>query len=46
MKDLADRAFGGSARRLVMQAPDIKKGSPSESAQIEKLLNRLEQGEE
>jgi len=45
IKDLVDRAFGGSAKRLVMQALGAKKASPSELAQIEKLLNKLERGE-
>ena len=45
IKDLADRAFGGSARRLVMQALEEKRASPKELAQIEKLLNKLERGE-
>lgn len=45
IKDLVDRAFGGSARRLVMQALEVKKASPDELAQIEKLLNKLERGE-
>jgi predicted transcriptional regulator len=45
IKDLADRAFGGSAKRLVMQALQAKKASPNELAQIEKLLNKLERGE-
>jgi predicted transcriptional regulator len=45
IKDLVDRAFGGSAGRLVMQALDVKKASPRELAQIEKLLNKLERGE-
>ncbi len=45
IKDLVDRAFGGSARRLVMQALEEKKASPKELAQIEKLLNKLERGE-
>jgi predicted transcriptional regulator len=45
IKDLIDRALGGSAKRLVMQALEAKKASPSELAQIEKLLNRLERGE-
>lgn len=45
IKDLADRAFGGSAKRLVMQALEGKKASPNELAQIEKLLNKLERGE-
>ena len=40
IKDLVDRAFGGSAKRLVMQALEVKKASPSELAQIEKLLNK------
>jgi predicted transcriptional regulator len=45
IKDLVDRAFGGSAKRLVMQPLEEKKASPSELAQIEKLLNKLERGE-
>jgi predicted transcriptional regulator len=45
IKDLVDRAFGGSAKRLVMQALEAKKASPNELAQIEKLLNKLERGE-
>ncbi len=45
IKDLVDRAFGGSARRLVMQALEVKKASRSEKAQIDKLFNRLERGE-
>ena len=45
IKDLVDRAFGGSAKRLVMQALEVKKASPAELAQIEKLLNKLERGE-
>jgi predicted transcriptional regulator len=45
IKDLVDRAFGGSAKRLVMQALEVNKASQSELAQIEKLLNKLERGE-
>ena len=45
IKDLVDRAFGGSAKRLVMQALEAKKASPSELAQIENILNKLERGE-
>ena len=45
IKDLVDRAFGGSAKRLVMQALEVKKASPNELAQIEKLLTKLERGE-
>jgi predicted transcriptional regulator len=44
VRDLVDRVFGGSARRLVMQALEEKKASPSELAQIEKLFNKLERG--
>ena len=44
IKDLVDRAFGGSAKRLVMQALEVKKASPNELAQIKKLLNKLERG--
>jgi predicted transcriptional regulator len=40
--DLMDRAFGGSARKLVMQALAAKKVSPGELAKIKKLLDRLE----
>ncbi len=36
--DLLDRAFGGSAMKLVMQALAAKKASPEEIAQIRKLL--------
>lgn len=42
--DLLERAFGGSARRLVLQALAVKEASPEELAQIEKLLTRLERG--
>jgi predicted transcriptional regulator len=45
VKDLVERAFGGSAKRLVMQALEDKKASPGELAQIEKILNKLERGE-
>jgi predicted transcriptional regulator len=40
--DLMDRAFGGSARKLVMQALAAKKVSPRELAKIKKLLDKLE----
>jgi BlaI family transcriptional regulator, penicillinase repressor len=45
IRDLLDRAFSGSAKRLVMQALEEKKASPRELAQIEKLLNKLERGD-
>lgn len=40
--DLLERAFGGSAERLVMQALSSKKASPEELARIRKLLDELE----
>ncbi|HEX8139322.1 MAG TPA: BlaI/MecI/CopY family transcriptional regulator [Pyrinomonadaceae bacterium] len=42
--DLLARAFGGSAKRLVMQALATKAASEKELAQIEALLDRLEGG--
>jgi len=42
--DLLDRAFAGSARRMVMQALSIKKASAEELAEIEKLLSKIEKG--
>jgi predicted transcriptional regulator len=40
--DLLDRAFGGSAIKLVMQALSSAKTSPDELARIRELLDRLE----
>lgn len=42
--DLLKRAFGGSARQLVMQALSSKKTSAKELAQIRELLDQLERG--
>ena len=42
VSDLLDRAFGGSAKRLVLQALAVKEASAEELAQIEKLLSKLE----
>lgn len=42
--DLLDRAFGGSARKLVMQALSTKKVSADELIEIRKLLDELEGG--
>jgi predicted transcriptional regulator len=39
VSDLADRAFGGSAAKLVLQALASKKSSPEELAEIRKLLD-------
>jgi BlaI family transcriptional regulator, penicillinase repressor len=44
ISDLLTRAFGGSAKRLVMQALASKAASEKELAQIEALLDRLEEG--
>src|SRR5690242_8303366 len=40
--DLMERAFGGSAQKLVMQALSSKRSTPGELAEIRKLLDRLE----
>lgn len=43
---LVDRAFGGSAQKLVMQALSAKKASPAELAEIRKLLDEMEGGKQ
>jgi predicted transcriptional regulator len=43
--DLLDRAFGGSATKLVMQLLSTRKASPEDMARIRELLDRLEGGE-
>jgi BlaI family penicillinase repressor len=43
--DLLERAFGGSAQKLVMQALASKPASAGELAAIRELLDRLEGGE-
>src|SRR5262245_17604216 len=42
VRDLLDRAFGGSAQQLVVQALSAKRASPNELAEIRKLLDELE----
>jgi predicted transcriptional regulator len=42
LRDLLQRAFGGSVRTLVMQALATNKSSPQELEAIEKLLARLD----
>jgi BlaI family penicillinase repressor len=42
--DLLERAFGGSARQLVMQALSGKKAAAKELARIRELLDQLERG--
>jgi predicted transcriptional regulator len=45
LRDLLQRAYGGSVKALVMQALATKKSSPQELEAIEKLLDRFEGGE-
>ena len=42
VRDLLDRAFGGSARQLVMQALSAERASKADLAEIRKLLDTLE----
>jgi len=42
LTDLADRAFGGSSAKLVMQALSGRKATPEELDEIRDLLKRLE----
>ena len=42
VRDLLDRAFGGSAQKLVLQALAAKRASPEELAEIRRLLDDLE----
>jgi predicted transcriptional regulator len=42
--DLVDRAFGGSASELVMQALAAKRASPEELAEIRRILDEFERG--
>ena len=44
MTDLLDRAFGGSAAKLVLQALAAEKTSPEELAEIRKLLDKQRGG--
>jgi predicted transcriptional regulator len=44
--DLVDRAFGGSAAQLAMQALSAKSASSEELAEIRRLLDALEDGDE
>ena len=41
---LLDRAFGGSAQKLVLQALAAKKSTPEELAEIRRLLDEMEGG--
>ena len=42
VRDLLDRAFAGSAEKLVMQALSTKKVSPADLAKIRQMLDELE----
>jgi len=42
LRDLLDRAFGGSVKELVLQALATKRSTPQELEAIEKLLDRFE----
>ncbi len=44
LRDLMDRAFGGSAASLVIQALSMKKASPEELEEIRKLLDKHDGG--
>jgi predicted transcriptional regulator len=45
VRDLLDRAFGGSAQKLVLHALSAKKASPEEIAEIRSLLDQMEKAE-
>jgi predicted transcriptional regulator len=44
VRDLLDRAFGGSAQQLVVQALSATRASPAELDEIRKLLDNLQRG--
>jgi len=44
LRDLLDRAFGGSMRRLVLQALSSKKASKADLAEIRRMLDELDAG--
>ena len=45
VKDLITRAFGGSARKLVLHALDAAKSSPKDMAEIRQILDGLREAE-
>jgi BlaI family transcriptional regulator, penicillinase repressor len=45
VRDLLERAFDGSAMKLVMHALEAQKTSPEEIARIRRLLDEMEGGE-
>ncbi len=44
LKDLLDRAFGGSTKQLVLQALSLKKASPEDIAAIREQLDKMGRG--
>jgi len=44
LRDLVQRAFGGSVKALVLQALATKKSSPEDLEALEKLIDRIEGG--
>ena len=42
LRHLLDRAFAGSAQKLILQALSVKKTSPEELAEIRALLDQME----
>jgi len=45
VSDLLDRAFGGSAAKLVLQALAARKATPEELAEIRKLIDKRRGGQ-
>lgn len=46
VSDLVDRAFGGSALRLVVQALSTRPATPEEREEIKRLLNEMNGGDQ
>ena len=46
VRGLLDRVFGGSAKKLVMQALSSEKASAADLSEIRELLNELEKGKQ
>ncbi len=44
VEHVVDRAFGGAAHKLVLQALSAGKAAPAELAEIRRLLNEIEKG--
>ena len=45
VKEMLDRVFNGSARKLVLHALSAKKATPQEIAEIRSLLDEMERGD-